>query len=240
MTTINNQEDFLRALSENPQWKDAVRAQILGDELLQLPARFNAFVERTDAFIERMTGFVEEQRRHNDWLDGVLEEQRRINDRIDRRLTTLSNDVAQAKGGHARITAIQNSPGIVLEMDLSTSLGITYVRDVTRAEVAGMAHKAAGGDIPTSELRSFSRADLVIEARDSDGDIRYIAVEASFTATQRDASRAQRNAALLTRFTGRPAHAVVSSVRNDRDAEAEIAAGNVWWHELEERDMEPE
>ena len=41
MTTINSQEDFLRALVENPQWKEAVRAQLLGEDLLQLPAKFD-------------------------------------------------------------------------------------------------------------------------------------------------------------------------------------------------------
>ena len=232
MTTINTQEDFLRALAENPQWKEAVRAQILGEELLQLPAKF-------DAFVERMEVFIEEQKQFNARMTAFVEEQRRINDRIDRRLTTLSNDVAQAKGGHARSTTIQDAPGIVTDLNIEKSLGLKYVRDVTRLEIAHMAQKAAGGDIPTHELRSFRRADLVIEATDESRPC-YIAVEASFTASQRDASRAQRNAALLTRFTGRPAYAVISSVRNDRNAEAEIAAGNVWWHELEERDLEVE
>ena len=34
MTTINNQDDFLEALRNNPAWREAVRALILGDELL--------------------------------------------------------------------------------------------------------------------------------------------------------------------------------------------------------------
>ena len=53
-------------------------------------------------------------------------------------------------------------------------------------------------------------------------------------------ARAQRNAEMLTRFTGRPAYAVVSSVRKELHVETEIAAGNVWWYELDERDMEVE
>ena len=233
MTTINSQEDFLRALAENPQWRDAVRAQLLGEDLLQLPARFDAFVEeqkqhndRMDAFIERISAFVEEQKR--------------VNDRMDRRMDRFNNDIGQVKGGHARWSTIHEAPSIVLGLNLERSLGLKYVRDVTMAELAAMAHNAAGGDISTNELRSFSRADLVIEIEDASGDTCYLAVEASFTATQRDASRAMRNAALLTRFTARPAYAVISSVRKDRNAEAEIAAGNVWWHELEERDMEVE
>lgn len=40
MTTINSQEDLLRALRVLPEWKEAVRALILGEELLQLPDRF--------------------------------------------------------------------------------------------------------------------------------------------------------------------------------------------------------
>ena len=53
MTTINTPDDFLRALDENPQWRAAVRDRILGQELLNLPARFEAFVQRMDAFIEQ-------------------------------------------------------------------------------------------------------------------------------------------------------------------------------------------
>ena len=235
MTTMNSQDDFLRALSENPQWKAAVRAQILGEELLQLPARFDAFVEQMTAFVAEMRGFVAEQKRFNEEITDLVAEQKRIIDRIDRRLTTLSNDVAQAKGGHARSSAIQDAPGIAIDLDA----GLRYLRTLTREELAKMAQDAAVGDIPTRELRSFRLADLVIEAKDGN-DTCLIAVEASFTASQRDASRAQRNAVLLTRFTGKPAHAVIASVRNDHDAEAELAAGNVRWHELEERDMEPE
>ncbi len=247
MTTINSQEDFLRALAENPQWREAVRAQLLGEDLLQLPARFDAFVEeqkqhndRMDAFIERISAFVEEQKQINVELKGFVEEQRRVNDRMDRRMDRFNNDIGQVKGGHARWSTIHEAPSIVLGLNLERSLGLKYVRDVTMAELAAMAHNAAGGDISTNELRSFSRADLVIEIEDASGDTCYLAVEASFTATQRDASRAMRNAALLTRFTSLPAHPIVSSVRNDRNAQAEIAAGNVWWHELEERDMEVE
>ena len=42
MAMINTEADFLRALSEHPEWKASVRAQILGEELLQLPVQFQA------------------------------------------------------------------------------------------------------------------------------------------------------------------------------------------------------
>ena len=211
MTTINSQEDFLRALAENPQWKEAVRAQLLGDDLLQLPARFDALLDRMDAFVEeqkrrndqmdafveeqrrhndrmdafveeqkrhndRMDAFVEEQKRHNDRMDAFVEEQkqhndrmdafveqmtafveeqRRINDRMDRRMTTLSNDVGQAKGGYARFFTVQYGPVLIMELNWDRNLGLEYVRDVTRVEIASMAQKATGGDIPTPGVTQF-------------------------------------------------------------------------------------
>ena len=46
MVIINTEVEFLRALSEYPEWRAAVRAQILGAELLQLPVQFQVFVQQ--------------------------------------------------------------------------------------------------------------------------------------------------------------------------------------------------
>ena len=72
MTAINSQEDFLRALSENPEWRAAVRAQIIGDEQLQLPGRF-------DAFVEQVSAFIEEQKQFNAEIRAFVEEQKQFN-----------------------------------------------------------------------------------------------------------------------------------------------------------------
>ena len=233
MTTINNQEDFLRALTDNPQWKEAVRAQILGEELLQLPVRFNALMERMTLFIAEMSAFVSDQKQFN-------AEQREFNAktddhfaRIDRRFDTLSNDVAQVKGGHARAVAVDNAAVIALDM------GFEYVRFLSRLEMALMAQRAKGGDIPANELESFRNADLIIEAKNG-SQTHYITVEASFTSDHRDTDRAQRNARFLTRFTGCPAHAAVASVRNDHAVEAQITSGIIHWHHIPLRDLDPE
>ena len=54
MTTINSQDDFLRALEENPQWRDAIRRHILTEELLQLPARFHVLTQRVDTLNQKV------------------------------------------------------------------------------------------------------------------------------------------------------------------------------------------
>ena len=242
MTTINSQEDFLRALSENPEWRAAVRAQILGEELLQLPAKFDAFVEKMDAFVEEqrqfnaeMKGFVAEQKQFNAEMKLFNLGQRQMNERLIDRLDRITNDSAQFKGWLAQLDAVNHAPGIALDM----GMGMEYIGTMSRAQLARLARDAAGGDIPASELKSFREADVVIEA-ELDGSTHYIAVEASYTADRRDTDRALRNASFLTRFTGIPAHAAVVSVRNDRDLDPLIVPGNVYWHPIPDSYMEPE
>ena len=282
MTTINSQEDFLRALTDNPQWKEAVRAQILGEELLQLPVRFNAFMERMTLFIAEMTAFVSdqkqfntnqeqfnaEQRQFNAEMTAFVSDQKQVNAnqeqvnanqeqfnaeqrqfnaeqrefnartdahfaRIDRRFDTITNDLAQVKGGHARTVAVDNAAVIAMDM------GFEYIRTLSRLELALMAQRARGSDIPANELESFRNADLIIETRNGT-ETHYITVEASFTTDHRDTDRAQRNARFLTRFTDCPAHAAIASVRNDHAADAQIASGVIHWHRIAQRDLDPE
>ncbi len=268
MTTINSQEDFLRALTDNPQWKAAVRAQILGEELLQLPVRFDALMERMTLFIAEMTAFVADQKQFNAGMSAFVADQKQFNAnqeqfnteqrqfnadmklfvdnqeqfnartdahfvRIDRRLDTMTNDLGQVKGGYARTVAVDNAAVIALDM------GFQYTRTLSRLELALMAQRARGGDIPSNELESFRNADLIIEAKDG-AEIHYITVEASFTTDYRDTVRAQRNARFLTRFTGYPAHAAIASVRNDHAVEAQIASGAIHWHRIAQRDLDPQ
>ena len=63
---------------------------------------------------------------------------------------------------------------------------------------------------------------------------RHPAVEASFTADQRDTQRAIRNADLLQRLTGHNALAVVASVRNSMEAQENIDAGLLHWFQIDE------
>lgn len=213
MTSFNSKEDLLRALEEDPYLREAIRAFILSEELLQLPVQFIAFVGRVAAFIDQTEAFISEQRQ--------------FNESFTRRLDRIEGDMTNFRGTYARETALRDAQGIALDM------GFQYVRTVAYEELAQMAHRAAGSK-PTNELRSFRQADFIIEATDG-SDTHFIAVETSYTADQRDTDRAQRNARFLTEFTGQVAHAVVASVRNDRHVSQEIDSGNVYWHPLNDR-----
>ena len=201
MTTINTLDDFLQALDTNPSWREAVRARILGEELLQLPVRFEAFAQ----------------------------EQKTWNTNVEARLNRIEGDMSGLKGDYARTRAIQDARGIAEDQDLE------YVRTLTNDDLNGMAR----GNLDRDVLRSFRNADLVIEATYGTA-TRFIAMEISYTADQRDCSRAIRNAELITRFTGEPALAVIASVRNDQAAAAAVESGAVHWHPLEDRTPDPE
>ena len=222
MTTINNQDDFLKALRNNPQWRDAVRAQILGEDLMQLPVKFDAFVEEQKAQNEKFDAFIEEQRTSHANIDTRL-------DRIDARLDRMESDTGTMKGNFARTRTVQDAPGIASDM------GLEFVRALSAGDLSEM----AGNTLPRNVGRSFRNADLVTLATDG-ADTRYIAMEVSFTADRRDCDRAVRNAGLITRFTGKPAQATIASVRNDRDATEAVESGAVYWHPLEDRTPSPE
>ena len=113
MTTITSQDDFLRALEENPVWRNAVRSQLLGDDVAQMPGKFDIFVEKITGFIEEqkefnvrqekhnaeMTRFVEEQKQFNAEMTRFVEEQKEINARLELRLDGLGRDVSELGDG---------------------------------------------------------------------------------------------------------------------------------------------
>jgi len=227
VVTINTAEDLLRALRENPEWKEAVRREILTEELMNLPARFDQFAAKTEQFIDEQRQFNEEQRQFNDRVEGFME-------RADRRFSRIEDDISNMRGEYARNTAIGEAP------DIAEHMGFQMMRVLSRDDLRELLRASDTSGIATSQLQSFRRADLVIEAADADGNIHYIAVEASNTGDERDTRRSIRNAGFLARFTGRPAHASIASVRNDYRIQDTIDSGQVYWYALADRDSPTE
>ena len=208
MTTINNQDDFLEALRNNPEWRDAVRKEILTEDLMELPKKFDSFATATNARFDGM----------DSRFDGM-----------DARFDRMESDLGTLRGDFARTQIVQEAEGIASDM------GLTFVRTLTSSDLRAMAANTLAKDVG----RSFRRADLVIEATDGT-DTHYITMEVSFIGAGTDCNRAIRNAGLITRFTGKPAHPAIASVRNGREATEAVESGAVYWHPLEDRTPLPE
>ena len=293
MVTINTSDDLLRALRENPEWKEAVRREILTEELMNLPARFDKFVGEQRQFNDEQRRFNDDQRQFNDdqrqfnddqrqFNDDqrrFTEEQRQINDdqrrfnddqrqfndeqrqfndeqrqfnddqrqfneeqmqtnsrledsiaRLDRSVDRIRRDIGNMRAVHARTETTREAGVIVGDM------GYTLIRILTPDDLSAMAANGDISDLERGELISFRRGDLIMEVATTDGATHYIAMEISYTADERDTSRAIRNAGLLTRFTGHPAHAAIASIRNVYEIQHFIDSGQVYWHPLPDRD----
>ena len=251
MVTINTTDDLLHALAENPRWKEAVRLEILTEELRNLPARFHRFAVTTEAFMDEQrqvnantAEFITEQREFNaeqrqinaNTAEFIAEqrqinaEQRETNARLDQAMNRIREDTSTMKGEYARTNTAREAPGIAMAMGYKLARTLSY-GDLLNLEIA------AGdiSDLSYGERQSFRRADLVMAVTADDETIHYIALEVSYTADERDTNRALRNAGLLTRFTGRPAHAAVASVRNVYEIQHLLDTGQVYWYELDDR-----
>ena len=276
MVTISTPEDLLRALRENPEWKEAVRREILTEQLLNLPARFDQFAASTEGFIEEQRQFNAETGGRVDRLEsdvgqlkedvgelkqdvgqlkedveqlkedvgelkqdvGQLKEDvgelKQDVGQLKNDVRTIRDDLGNLKGFRARDETIQQADGVAIVM------GFQMVRTLSYGDLVSMTTTADISGIAEGDILSFRRADLVIEATDANGETRYIAMEISYTADARDTRRAIRNASLLSRFTGRPAHAAIASVQNVNEIQDTIDSGQVYWHKLIDRDAAPE
>ena len=236
---INTSDDLLKLLAENTEFYQAVRRLILTDELIELPEKFAKFVDRVETFIARQETFNEDQRQFNAEQRQFNEDQRQFNRQVETFIADqrqfnqrIETSIGELKGSTARYVVG------VLFGEIAAHLGFTFQDTLMRRDlntlIGPQGHTVSKGD-----RQSFVRADLVVVATDADGDTHYVAVEASYTADERDTRRARRNADLLQRLTGCPAHAVIASVHNVDSVRQEIDDGAVHWYALDPKDFAP-
>ncbi len=137
----------------------------------------------------------------------------------------LRVDIGPLKAAHARNEATMETPLIAQDM------GFKLARVLELQERMELTAGQDLSDISRGDLRSFHRADLIMQVTDPQGQESYIAVEISYTADHRDTTRAIRNAEYLERFTGCPARAAIAGLRRDRRIE-DIESDDVFWYEL--------
>ena len=262
VTTINTIEDLVRIMDEHPDWVEAMRVRLLSREVLELPQTIAILAEAVESFAastdKRLDTVEARLAQHDvrfDAVDAKLEAVDARFDAVDARfdmvdarfdsadsrfesmennIQKLRNEIAPIKGAHARNAAIEDAAVI------AGDLGLRRTKTLTREELWDIAETADTSNIPTNELRSFRRADLILEAANQSGELCYIAVEISFTANGRDTDRAIRNAGFLERFTEKPAIAVVAGLYKDNRIDKALESGSVFWHQLDPEQLEVE
>ena len=211
---VRSLQDILTALERHPEWRTALRQQLLGEELLELPAVFAKFAAETTRRLDLLTQELEATNK-------------RLN-QVTADVATLKNDVGILKGAHAETKARADIAVIADELNLE------YRRIVPGVELRRVAREN-GADLRDDEIKSFVASDIIAETMDAEGDTTYLAVEASFTGDLHDADRARRHAALMQRLTNKPCRAVIASARNNDRLLELIHSGEVAWHQLQIR-----
>ena len=185
MTTINTIEDLARILREQPTWAEALRALLLTKELLDLPGRF-------DRFVDAQREASEAQQETNRLTD------RRLN-AIEGRLDRVEGQLGNLQGGQyertvrtralarSRFTLGFTGSYVALNQDGLTDPRLN--RAIDRAIRNGLVSQDGCADL--------FEADLIISAEDN----RHAVVEVSLTADQDDIDRAKTRAGILAAIT---------------------------------------
>lgn len=220
MATDITRQQFVQALKDHPDWREEVRVQILGEELMRLPVVFQAFVVNQERFNDEMREFRSNQEKFN-------QEVLRRFDNMDRRFDRMEHDNSWLKNFSTEYRAESHAYSICV------AAGCEPSRILPKAELNDIARSLTDPGITPGDRGSFASADMVIEA-DSNGELVYIAVEVSYSADQRDRRRAARNAGYLTDVTGHRAIPALAGIRYDQELQTAIDRREIIWFEIEE------
>ena len=190
MTTINTIEDLARILREQPTWAEALRALLLTQELLDLPGRF-------DRFVEAQREASEAQQETNRLTD------RRLN-AIEGRLDRVEGQLGNLQGGQyertvrtralarSRFTLGFTGSYVALNQDSLTDPRLN--RAIDQAIRNGLVSQDGCADL--------FEADLIISAEDN----RHAVFEVSLTADRDDIDRAKTGPASWRPSPKGPSH----------------------------------
>ena len=200
MATAPTIDDIIRIMREQPEARDAIRREILTDELLELPELFVRLTERVDgiaARLDKLTERVDKLTEHTAEMDSKLG--RLLGDRLERRAVYKLPPRLSQKLGLRRVRAVYPEA-------VSPSRDSTFIDSVEEAVESGV--------ITEDQEARLRLTDLVFHARrKTDGERVWFAVEASGAVGPRDIDRAIESATALRTVFGEHAEPVVTGHR---------------------------
>ncbi len=255
MATFNTVDELIRILDEDPQLREALRARLLTQELLDLPAAHAAFVTETQAFIAGMEEFRTETRAFIAGMEEFRAEtqafiaemrvfvaatNRRLDSleaRMDRGFNRLNHDIGTLRGNYAE-NAVRRQ-AITIAFGVGNANGLNFDETTLKPlDRDALVRKASESGIiantPQSERASFYVSDFIAEVQDEAGETHYIVVEASYTCDKRDTDRAIAHAELMTMFTQKRAWPVIAGARLDDEIQHIVESRDVLWFRFEQ------
>ena len=226
-TPINTFQDILDALERDPTLRQALRAHILTEELIQLPA-----------LVHQLISDVDELKQGQTKLEADMAEVKTDMAEVKTDLAEVKTDLAEVKTDLAEVKT--DLAGVKTEVasirtELTTVGGhVSHLRGTdyqgTVARIAGRLARhhlglldpsviSQAGNNPTSPLEAVDHAisegrisweqaedldlaDIVMSAITPSGEQRFVLAEVSITVQQKDMDTAAKRAHILTDTTG--------------------------------------
>ena len=239
MTSINDISDLAQVLQDNPQWREIIRAILLGDELLHLPNQMAEFVQAVNRSfqlvnerLERLEAGQERLEANQERLENDFAGLRTGQERLEANQERLENDFAGLRTGQERLEANQAT----MSGRLGNIIGHDYERRAAKVARRRLRHlmgvseaqiivaswepgeneitplindAAAQGVITEEQADDLELADLVLRRRTPESETRYVVAETSIRIDRNDITRVGRRADLLARVVAAPVLAAV-------------------------------
>ena len=198
MPTVNTTEDLTRLLRENPDFREAVRREILSDELLALPQRFSEYAENTDRRLDALTSEVSK----------LSAEVREFIKATNKRLGSIEGKLDEMD----RTQSVLKGFGLeykLVRTGMQRMIGHFDIRRTREVRVAEENRASADfnnaiydaeeqGTLSAVEYNRILRTDLIVRGRTrDDSTIVYVVAEASYTAEEDDVEKVDFSASAI-------------------------------------------
>ena len=239
---INNFDDILQAMEQDPALREAMRRHILTEELLQLPVQVSRLETRMDDLEagqediksridnledgqKRLEAGQEELKGRMDNLEAGQNRLEAGQEELKGRMDTMAGRLGDAVGHAYENQAVRMAP-----RRLRQALGIRNATLILGAKQPGghEIHHLLEDAVETSriseaEADDLERLDLAFTGHDPSGNAIHTAIEASITISPEDIRRAMRRADILERATQVPSRPAVigENISPEDQAEAE-------------------
>ena len=203
--TVNDFRDLLEIIRTMPEWKEALRRELLGEEILSLPALIR------------------------DLLKAIEEMNKRLY-RVEQDVEVLKTDVEVLKADVAALKGdslerkYRERPFVYFRRILRKP------KLLSDSELDDLLSQAqADGVLNDAEVEEISRLDAVVRGRRiSDDRAAYLAVEVSVTIDARDVARAVQRAKLLEKIPGVVALPVVAGEKLTPEGTSALKQSAAW------------
>ena len=224
---INNFDDILQAMEQDPALREAMRRHILTEELLQLPVQVSrletsvAQLQEGQSRLEtRMDNLEAGQEDIKGRIDNLEDGQKRLEagqsrletgqEELKGRMDTMAGRLGDIIGSDYEARSLRVAPRRLQRLGIRNATLILAARQTPLRDILPVLEQAiTGGWISEAEAEDLDNLDLAFTGLDPSGNNIQAAIETSITISPADTRRAARRAEILERATGTPTSAVI-------------------------------